>query len=89
MILFGCKEKNTIEVISNYDEIYMPINKVDSTPKLLEVDEKELSGKINEEIKKSKSEDVKLDYKLLIDENGNVNKVEVIQSPSDILLILL
>jgi len=47
-LFFGCKEKDVIEVIPNYDEIYLPISKVDSTPKLIEGNEKELSDKINE-----------------------------------------
>ncbi len=84
LLLFGCKEKDTIEVIPNYNEIYLPLNKVDSTPKLLEGNENELSDKINEEIKNSQTENkVKLDYKLLIDENGNVKKVEVVQCPDN------
>ena len=82
IIFFGCKEKDTIEVIPNYDEIYLPVSEVDSSPKLIEGNEKELSDRINKEIKKSKIEGiVKLDYKLLVDENGNVNKVEVVESP--------
>ena len=85
LLFIGCKEKDTVEVIPNYDEIYMPLNKVDSTPKLTDGNEKELTDKINEEIKNLKKEDkVRLDYKLLIDENGNVNKVEVVHSPDNI-----
>ena len=84
LLLFGCKEKDTIEVIPNYNEIYLPLNKVDSTPKLLEGNEKELTNKINEEIKNSATENkVRLDYKLLIDENGNVKKMEVVQCPDN------
>ncbi len=83
LLLLGCKDKETIEVIPNYDEIYLPLNKVDSTPKLIDGNEKDLSDKINEEIKNSKTTgQIRLDYKLLIDENGDVKKVEVVQSPA-------
>ncbi len=79
LLLFGCKDKETIEVIPNYDEIYLPMNKVDSPPKLIEGNVKALTDRINEEIKKNKMERklIRLGYKLLIDENGNINKVEV------------
>ncbi len=43
LLVFGCKEKETIEVIPNYDEIYLPLNKVDSTPKLIDGNEKALN----------------------------------------------
>jgi TonB family protein len=83
LILFGCKEKDTIEVIPNYDEIYLPMSQVDSRPELIGGNEKDLSDKINEEIKDLKiKERVTLSYKLLIDEDGNVDKVEVHQSPN-------
>ncbi len=83
LLLFGCKGKDTVEVIPNYDDIYLPLNKVDSTPKLMDGNEKDLSDKINEEIKNSKNtKHIRLDYKLLIDENGNVKKVEIVESPA-------
>ncbi len=82
LITFGCKGKDTVEVIPNYNEIYLPVSKVDSAPKLIDGNEKELSDKITQEIKNLNMEgEVKLDYKLLVDENGNVEKVEVVQSP--------
>lgn len=77
----SCEEKNTIEVIPNYDEIYLPLNKLDETPKLIKGDEKSISEKIGEEVKKSNLTDIKLDYNLMLDENGNVKKVEVVRSP--------
>jgi TonB family protein len=80
-LFFSCQEKNAIEVIPNYDEIYLPLNKVDETPQLLEGNEKKLSEKIDDEIKKNKQSDIKIDYKLMIDEHGNVKKVEVVKSP--------
>ncbi len=80
VVISGCKE--TVEVIPNYDEIYLPLNKVDKTPQLKEGDEKILSREINKEINNSKDkENAELDYKLLIDEEGNVDKVEVVKSP--------
>jgi TonB family protein len=77
----SCEEKDVIEVIPNYDEIYLPLSKVDSTPQLIVGDEKKLSEVISEEVKKNGSKDIKLDYKLLIDEEGSVKKVEVVKSP--------
>jgi TonB family protein len=80
-LFVSCEEKDVIEVIPNYDEIYLPLSKVDSTPQLIEGDETELSEAIGEEVNKSGVKDIKLDYKLLIDEEGNVKKVEVVRSP--------
>ncbi len=81
-ILSGCKEKNGIEVIPNYNEIYLPLNKVDSTPWLIQGDEKGLSEKLYTEMEKSASkENFVFDFNLMIDENGRVKKVEVIKSP--------
>jgi TonB family protein len=80
----GCKEKDAIEVIPNYDEIYLPLNKVDSTPQLIEGDEKGLSEKLYAEMKKSASkENFVIDFNLMIDETGRVKKVEVVKSPDE------
>jgi TonB family protein len=84
ILTFGCKGKDSVEVIPNYDEIYLPVSKIDSAPKLIDGNEIQLFNKIKDELKQLNIEgNVKLDYKLLVDENGNVNKVEVVQSPNE------
>lgn len=83
-IISGCKEKEEVEIIPDYDKVYLPLNKVDSTPQIVEGNEEEFSGKINDELKKSDGkEKLKLDYKILIDEKGNVEKIQVVESPGE------
>jgi TonB family protein len=82
IFFYGCSEKEKIEVIPNYEEIYLPIKDLDSTPILLEGDEGALAEKINKEIsEKDAKENFRLDYSLYLDESGKVKKVEVISSP--------
>lgn len=82
IIFYGCREKETIEVIPNYNEIYLPAKDLDSTPMLLTGTEEELEEKINKEINNSNvNENINLDYILYLDEFGKVKKVEVISSP--------
>lgn len=83
LLFTSCQEKDVIEVIPNYDEIYLPIHKIDETPQLVEGDEKSLTEKIDSEIKKLNLSNVKLDYNLMIDEKGNVNKMKILMSPDE------
>ncbi len=83
LLFTSCKDKDVIEVIPNYDEIYLPIHKVDETPQLLVGDEKSLTEKIDSEVQKQNLSEVKLDYNLMVDENGSVKKVQVLRSPND------
>lgn len=82
-IFTSCQEKNTIEVIPDFNKIYLPEHEIDESPTLLEGDENNLTEKIEAEIKKLNLSDVKLDYYLFIDENGNVEKVKVFNSPNE------
>ncbi|MFZ1519641.1 MAG: energy transducer TonB [Ignavibacteriaceae bacterium] len=82
VIPFGCKEEKQIEVIPDYDKIYFPLNKVDQTPQLFESNEEELIKNINSELAKiedSSDRTISLDYNFMLDENGTVDKVEIIQ----------
>lgn len=82
IIPFGCKEEKQIEVIPDYDKIYFPLNTVDQTPQLLESNEEELIKNINSELAKiedSSDRTISLDYNFMLNENGTVDKVEIIQ----------
>jgi TonB family protein len=82
LIPFGCKEEKQIEVIPDYDNIYFPLNTVDQTPQLLESNEEELIKNINSElatIEDSPNRTISLDYNFMLNENGTVDKVEIIQ----------
>lgn len=82
-IFTSCQEKKTVEVIPDYNKIYLPEHEIDESPQLIEGDEKNLTEKIEAEIKKLNLSDIKLDYYLFIDENGNVKKVKVFNSPNE------
>ncbi len=77
LFFLGCKEENRIEVIPNYDEIYVPVSKIDVPPGLIEDNQLKLIEKLNE-LEKSGSNKISVHYKLLIDESGNVEKIQIL-----------
>ncbi|QQS37922.1 MAG: TonB family protein [Ignavibacteriales bacterium] len=82
-LLAGCKAEPQVEVIPNYDKVYLTPDNVDTHPQITESDEEKLIARINEEINKTnlEKEQVKLDYKLMIDEQGALKKLEIVESP--------
>jgi TonB family protein len=81
LIPFGCKEEKQIEIIPDYDRIYLPTNKLDEIPQLLEGDsQKLLDSVMNTYVKhypisdtlKSKST---MEYKFMISETGKIEKI--------------
>ena len=86
LIPFGCKEEKQIEVIPDYDNIYLPLNIVDQTPQLLEGNEEELIKNINSvlaTIQDSSHRTISLDYIFMLNEKGTVDKVEIVQGNNE------
>lgn len=83
LVSAGCKNENQVEIIPDYDMIYLTASDVDRHPALKEGKEDELILKIEDQIESSSLEKgkIKLDYKLMIDENGSLNKVQIVESP--------
>lgn len=81
IILFGCKEEKKIEIIPDYDRIYLPMNQLTETPQLIEGDsEKLLDSVMNTYNKLYPFEDTiknkpTMEYKFMISENGIIEKV--------------
>lgn len=87
VIPFGCKEEKKIEIIQA-DQVYFPSNELDVLPEIREID-KERKGilKITTKVKElydsldpNEKESFKVDYRLLVNENGKVDKIQVIKS---------
>jgi TonB family protein len=87
IIPFGCKEDEKIEIIQA-DQVYFASNELEVLPEIIV---KEADGKliyrITTEVKElydsldqNEKESFKLDYRLLVNENGKVDKIQVIKS---------
>ena len=81
IILLGCKEEKKIEIIPDYDRIYLPMNQLTETPQLIEGDsEKLLDSVMNTYNKLYLFEDTiknkpTMEYKFMISEDGIIEKV--------------
>lgn len=81
IILFGCKEEKKIEIIPDYDRIYLPMNQLTETPQLIEGDSKKLLDSVmNTYNKLYPFEDTiknkpTMEYKFMISEEGIIEKV--------------
>jgi TonB family protein len=84
LLFAGCEKKPEIQVIPNYNEIYLPPYKVDTPVQLIKGDTKGLYEKIDSLVKKSDTtENVNLEYVLYVNEKGNVNKIKVEKGPNN------
>jgi len=81
LVVIGCEKNNTIEVIPAYDSIYLTNDNVDKPPHLIEGDENKLLTDLSSELKKSSKSYIHLEYKLLLNENGKVDKIMIVESP--------
>ena len=85
-ILFGCKEEKQIEIITDYDKIYLSLNEVSESPQLMKGNEDELIKNINV-VLSSNTENAKqkldLDYNFMINEYGTVDKIEIVKSDNE------
>ena len=87
LILFlgGCKEEKKIEIIPDYDKIYLPPNQLTETPQLLKGNADQLLDSMLQlygKLHGAKYADSKWDknmptmeYKLMIDESGAIEKI--------------
>jgi len=85
LFLCGCKEERKIEIIPDYDKIYLPPNQLTEPPQLLKGNYKQLLDSMLQlygKLHGAKYADSKLDknmptmeYKLMIDESGAVEKI--------------
>jgi TonB family protein len=76
----GCEKKNVIEVIPDYNSIYLSSENVDTEPRLVEGDENQLTQDIKKEMTKNSQDKINLEYNLLIGENGKVDKLLTLKS---------
>lgn len=72
---YGCEKKNDVEIIPAYDSIYLSADNLDKEPQLIEGDENKLDGIIQKEMDKKVQNKINLEYKLLINESGKVEKL--------------
>ena len=77
---YGCENKNSVEVVPAYDSIYLTSDNVDKQPQLIEGDEGKLVQIIHKEMDKNSQNEISLEYKLLIDESGKVEKLLTIST---------
>jgi len=81
VFLLGCKEEKKMEIIPDYDRIYLPPNQLTETPQLIEGDSKKLLDSLlvmydklypfADTIKSKPT----MEYKFMINENGVIEKV--------------
>jgi len=81
VFLLGCKEEKKMEIIPDYDRIYLPPNQLTETPQLIEGDSKKLLDSLMVMYDKlypfadTLKNKPTMDYKFMINENGVIEKV--------------
>ncbi len=81
LIPFGCKEEKKIEIIPDYDKIYLPPNQLSEMPQLTEGNDKALLDTIFKAYYKiypspdSMKTSPTLEYKFMINEKGLIEKI--------------
>lgn len=82
-ILSACSKDNKIDVIPDYNSIYLTSTELNTPPKLIRGDEDVLWKEVKEFINKNKSEEFTgkyLEYNLLLNESGSVEKLLIVKS---------
>jgi TonB family protein len=80
-ILFGCKEEKQIEVIPDYDKIYLPLSELTEIPQLMKGNDKELIDSIFSiyyilyPLSDSLKNKPTMEYKFMINETGTIDKI--------------
>jgi Gram-negative bacterial TonB protein C-terminal len=80
-ILFGCKEEKQIEVIPDYDKIYLPLSGLTEIPQLMKGNDKELIDSIFSiyynlyPLSDSLKNKATMEYKFMINEFGTIDKI--------------
>ena len=81
VIPFGCKEEKQIEVIPDYDRIYLPYNQLDEVPQLIEGNDIALHDTLFKSYFKlypsfdTMKNKPTMEYKFMINENGVIDKI--------------
>ncbi len=78
-LLAGCEKNNSIEVIPSYDSVYLTKDNVDKPALMTRGDQK----KLTQEIEKSLKNNEEVEYKLLLNEEGKVDKIVVVSGPGE------
>jgi TonB family protein len=81
LIFTGCEKKNSVEIIPDYNSIYYASDNIDKPPRLLDGDENKLEAEIQKEMSKNSVDKIGLEYRLLLDENGKVEKILPVLTP--------
>jgi TonB family protein len=83
LISFGCKEEKKIEVITDYDQVYLDGEKLDQYPELLNGNSDQLIDTVMSVYRKKYpfmdkyQKKATIEYKYLINENGLIDKIIV------------
>ena len=81
LIFLSCKEEKQIEIIPDYDRIYLPPNQLTEIPKLIEGNDQQLMDSVTHTYLRSYSfEDTlknrpTMEYKFMISETGFIEKI--------------
>lgn len=81
LIFSGCEKKNTVEVVPDYDSIYLTSDNVDVKAQLVDGDENKLTQDIMKEMTKNSLDKISLKYKFYLDQNGDVQKIQAVHTP--------
>ncbi len=81
LIFTGCEKRNSVEIIPDYNSIYFTSGNIDQPPRLAQGDENKLEAEIRKEMNKNSQDKISLEYRLLLDENGNVEKILPVLTP--------
>jgi len=83
--IFACKQEGKIEIVPNYNSIYLSQN-LSQMPSIIQGNEDELTKAVKKFIDEnfpSESDKVKLDYNFLINENGSIDKILTVNSMNE------
>lgn len=84
-IIVGCKEEKKIEIIPDYNSIYLTHN-LTKSPELTKGSEEELRERVKEYINQkypAEIEKIKLDYNFLVNEQGGIDKIRIVNHLND------
>jgi TonB family protein len=80
----SCEKKNSVDVIPAYDSIYLSPDNVDKPAQLVDGDENKLISDIRKEMKEKSQSTINLEYKLLLNESGKVDKILTVKSDNTV-----
>ncbi len=81
LLFTGCEKKNGVEIIPDYNSIYYTSENIDQPPRLIDGDENKLQEDIHREMIKNSQDEISLEYRFLLDQNGKVEKILPVVTP--------